>query len=322
MAYKNREFIDPTKRGRGRLWISEAVAPAEKIQPDDSLPTLLVDPVHDEFFEAVMLKGTIISVYEAPAGSGAEDEGITYVAGPCDGTTTGLKAIPQGVLMQDAYRPFENSENEGVSFIVQGYVEWPLVRKSTGETQTQTFTDTATDTLTITDADFFGPVTGVTKNGTPLVAGDANGYTVAGKVVTLAGTAVGNGTTDDFVVTFVAESFDNTDLTVGDFVKPDALGRPVKWVAGTDAESLKVGRVLMKESLVDNDFDYGFLQYMQLPVTEFEEAMLRTIYESNVDGVGPVFGVRPNVDALLTLNEAGANAGAVVAGCVRVVLSL
>lgn len=270
MAYKSREFIDPTKRGRGRLVVSEGIAPAEKIQPDDTLPTLLVDPVHDEFFEAVILKGTIISVYEAPNGSGADEEGLTYVVGPCDGTdyTAGapdsLKAVPQGVLTQDAYRPFENSENEGASFIVRGYIEWPLVK-----------------VLGADGADL--------------------------------------GSEKDVL-------FDNTDLEVGDFVKPDALGRPVKWVAGTDPEILRVGRVLMKESIVDNDFDYGFLQYMQLPITKFEDALLRTVYESTDTAGNKVFGVRPNVDALLSVEKAyypnlGADTAG-VSGCVRVVLSL
>jgi hypothetical protein len=304
MAYKDRTYVDPNKRGRGRFVVSEGVAPAESIQVDDALPTLLVDPVHDEFFEAVVLKGTIIAVYGHETGSGAEADDITYVAGPCiagttgyelkvqlvnltDGTatwaatgTTGgatgaiaavqyrpasgyeLKGKPQGVLTMDAYRPFANAENEGVSFITHGYVEWPLVKSID----------------------------------------------------------VGNSH---------AVIFDNTELEVGDYVMPDQLGRPVKWNE-LWPEYLKVGRVLAKETL-GTDFDYGFLQYMQLPFDTFENALLNTVYNTHKiqDGastdhtVSHVFGVRPNVDSVLNLDEVadfGADAVSGVVGCVRVQL--
>lgn len=305
MAYKDRTYLDPIKRGRGRFVVSEGVAPAEKIQPDDALPTLLVDPVHDEFFEVVMLKGTIVSVYPPATGTGANAEEISYVAGPCVGGETGyelkaifvattgatsgtistsavttapaagyvgsgyvpksgyeLKGIPQGVLTQDAYRPFSYGDNEGISFITHGYVEWPLVMKY--------------DTIT----------------GSP------------------------------------AKIFDNTDLAVGDFVMPDALGRPVKWTKAWP-EHMKVARVVKKE-LIASDWDFGYLQYMQLPVTDFENALLKTVYNThyveandtnfNATATGHVFGVRPNIDALLDNYEVatyGADAAAGVLGAVR-----
>lgn len=303
MAYNSQTYVDPVKRGRGRFVVSQGVAPAESIQVDDTLPTLLTDPVHEEFFEAVVLKGTIMSVYPAPSGSGAEADGITYVAGPCTAGTTGYElqlklvtvatgavayvdvadgagvgqeiigseyrlksthtqqGVPQGVFSMDAYRPFDENENEGVSWITHGYVEWPLSAKY-----------------------------------------------------------------DDVDTATAVEIFDNTDLTVGDFVMPDELGRPVKW-SDIWGEKLKVARVVMRQDLAGAapDYDYGFLQWLQVPVDDFERSLLQTIHQSSIYDTDThttteQFGVRANVDAMLDEYEVdtyGTDTAAGVVGCIR-----
>jgi hypothetical protein len=70
---------DPVKIGRGRFQVSEGVAPAEKILPDENLLTLFQDSVGQpgEFFEVVLLQGTIVSTYQKTDGR--------YVATYCRG---------------------------------------------------------------------------------------------------------------------------------------------------------------------------------------------------------------------------------------------
>ena len=148
----------------------------------------------------------------------------------------GQLGSPIGALTMDAYLPFSRGENEGVSFITHGYVEWPII----------------------------------------------------------------DGT------------FDNSNLVVGDYVKPDPLGRPVKWNFG-EPDVLRIGRVVAREDLGANtgdlagaaDYDFGFLNYMTLPVGDsLQEAMLKLAY-------GDPFGVRGNVNDLW-------EADATLVGVVRV----
>lgn len=235
-TFAESHIVDPLKRGRGRFWVSEGVAPAEKIEADTALMNLLDAYDGGKHYKVVMLTGTIVSCYVAP-----EDhlQAGKLVAAPCiggvpsdDDAKLAALAIPLGVLTQDAWRPFQHGETEGISFITRGYVEWPMVK-----------------TL---DAD---------------------------------GTAV----------------FDNTDIEVGDYVKPDTAGRPVKWIMGTDADHLRIGRVVAVQT-IGVDYDYAFLNYMQLPAAAFENELVRNTLTGNVvddTDIKREFGLAANVDGVL-----------------------
>lgn len=313
-TFAKRTHVNP-KRGRGKVIMSEGVAPAENILPDPSLSTLLKDyePYIANHFEVIMLKGTIVTCYDHTFDAGPLNGKKALVAKPCIGATgcevdnviltvadgtvayeaydhaagageaslgiqllpkglrsgasaadtlAGVQAKPLGVLAQDAYRPFEYGEIEGISFITHGYVEWPLVKKVESD--------------------------------------------------------------DDNTV-----YFDNTDLAVGDYVKPDSLGRPVKWRPGVDPNFLRIGRVVKKD-VIGADFDYGLLNYFQLPQSAGDMAdgllpdMIKAVFTGKkintaTNAVTNVFGLQPNVDGLLTLvDPADAVAGAT--GIVRVQL--
>ncbi len=105
----------------------------------------------------------------------------------------------------------------------------------------------------------------------------------------------------------------NADLAVGDLVRADEIGRPVK---ATTAElynssnvysHLAVGKVVEIEKFATN-FDAGLLDYMQLPS---DPGALKSVY--SIERPGPYqdkFGVRKNLDAVNSV------------GAVRVLLTL
>lgn len=101
----------------------------------------------------------------------------------------------------------------------------------------------------------------------------------------------------------------NADLAIGDMVRADAIGRPVKAsIAEIASHPYKlVGKVVEIEKFATN-FDFGLLNYMQLPG---DPGALKDVYE--VTRSGPnlgLFGVRKNLDVVNTL------------GAVRVSLTL
>lgn len=105
----------------------------------------------------------------------------------------------------------------------------------------------------------------------------------------------------------------NADLAVGDVVRSDHMGRPVKAAAGDFFNSnavydyLRVGKVVEIEKFATN-FDFGLLNYMQLPS---DPGALEEVYSLTRSGPHQdLFGVRKNLDAVNSV------------GAVRVSLSL
>lgn len=105
----------------------------------------------------------------------------------------------------------------------------------------------------------------------------------------------------------------NGDLAVGDVIRADHMGRPVKAAAGDFYNAnavydyMRVGKVVEVEKFASN-FDYGLLNYMQLPS---DPGALKDVYSITRAGANlGLFGVRKNLD---TVNSVGA---------VRVSLSL
>lgn len=238
------------KSGSGRFVVSEGVAPSTYILPSVALPTLYADS-EDDRFEIVIPKGCILSVVADASGDSRfvpangtasafvwgdgqavnQQTGATPASGSGTNTDTvsvAAKSIPVGCAQFDAYRPFDKGTSQAVSWIKQGYVEWPLVQ-------------------------------GV-----------------------------------------------NADLAVGDLVRSDFMGRPVKMTPGTD-QQLQVGKVIEIEKFATN-FDDGLLSYMQLPS---DPGGLKDVYA--ILRSGPYqgkMGIRANLDV----------AGSV--GAVRVALTL
>lgn len=133
MAYAQDYYVDSVKSG-GRVVVSGDVTVAEKIIPEPDLATLWIDPTHGDptasvagtgMWEVVMAKGTIVAfTYDDATGE--------FFAQPCDPTADGdpkplSVAVAQGVLVQDAFRPFERGDQAGISFVTGGYIELPMV---------------------------------------------------------------------------------------------------------------------------------------------------------------------------------------------------
>lgn len=98
----------------------------------------------------------------------------------------------------------------------------------------------------------------------------------------------------------------NADLAVGDAVRADAYGRPVKHTFGAQ-DYIMVGKVVEKEHFATN-FDDGLLSYMQLPS---DPGALKEVYALTKPGtyLGKL-GIRANLDVVN------------VVGAVRVLLTL
>ena len=144
------------KNPSGRFVVSEGVAPAEYILPSVGLPTRYYD-IADWRLEIVIPKGTILSTVTdsfgdprmVPANGTASNfvwgdgqisstvygtnpllTGATPASGSgtnVDTTTVLAKSVPVGCAQIDAYRPFDKGTSYAVSWIKQGYVEWPIV---------------------------------------------------------------------------------------------------------------------------------------------------------------------------------------------------
>lgn len=85
----------------------------------------------------------------------------------------------------------------------------------------------------------------------------------------------------------------NDDIEVGDCVRADNMGRPVKMTLGTDDHYLMVGKVIEVEKFATN-FDDGLLSYMQLPS---DPGALRDVYAITKDGTYKgKLGIRSNLD--------------------------
>ena len=88
----------------------------------------------------------------------------------------------------------------------------------------------------------------------------------------------------------------NSDLAVGDMVRADSIGRPVKAVIADfngGKGHLRVGKVVEIEKFATN-FDFGLLNLMQLPS---DPGALKEVY--SLTRTGPhldLFGVRKNLD--------------------------
>jgi len=85
----------------------------------------------------------------------------------------------------------------------------------------------------------------------------------------------------------------NGDLAVGDMVKSDGIGRPVKMTIASDAHYLQVGKVLEIEKFATN-FDDGLLSYMQLPS---DPGALKEVFSLTKPGTyNGKLGIRANLD--------------------------
>jgi hypothetical protein len=99
----------------------------------------------------------------------------------------------------------------------------------------------------------------------------------------------------------------NDNLAVGDVVRADNIGRPVKMTLGTDPHHVQVGKVIEIEKFATN-FDDGLLSYMQLPS---DPGALKKVFELTKPGTfNGKLGIRGNLDV------------AFVTGAVRVSLTL
>lgn len=108
-----------TAEKHGRLVVSGGDTVSEFYEPDVDLATIYIDETHKPFLECVMTKGTFITLETKT--TGAQDN--KTVATICDGRTE----VVQGLLVLDAMRPFANGDKTGVSFITEGYVEFPII---------------------------------------------------------------------------------------------------------------------------------------------------------------------------------------------------
>ena len=91
----------------------------------------------------------------------------------------------------------------------------------------------------------------------------------------------------------------NNTVAVGDVVRADVMGRPVKaapadFINSTDVYSyLQVGKVIEVEQFATN-FDDGLLSYMQLPS---DPGALKTVFELTRSGsFSGKLGIRSNLD--------------------------
>lgn len=123
------------KNGSGRFVVSEGAAPAAYLLPSEALPTLYTD-LEDNRFEIVMTKGTIISVIADANGdarvvpANGTGSGQAYNDGSATPVTVTVPgpSTPIGCAQYDLYRPFDKGTSQGAGFIVEGYVEWPLIQ--------------------------------------------------------------------------------------------------------------------------------------------------------------------------------------------------
>ena len=269
----------PTKLGRGRFQVSEGTAPAEKILPDEDLLTLFqtVPGQPDQFFEVVLTKGTIISTYQKTD--------TRYVATYCRGMS--------GYVLNTAQA---HSDTRVVSYKTAGETA-DADNVKIGEVwapDDTNFIDNANgiDGVAGSLGQASHPIGVLAKDAfRPFDKGDSEGCTfitegyVEWPLVSLKAS-------NDAVI------FDNSNVVVGNYVKPDPLGRPVKWNPG-EPEDLKIGQVIARELLTGamKNYDYGFLNYMQLPFGAFDTALVAAASTVTVFDQLAYFGVRTNIDS-------------------------
>lgn len=122
------------KDAAGRFQVSEGVAPAEWVHAHEGLPTLWNDS-EDDRFEIVMPKGCIMSVvadanndsWFVPAnGTGSDKVHDDGEATPAT-VTVPARSKPIGCAQYPIQRIFDKGTSQGVGFLAQAYVEWPLI---------------------------------------------------------------------------------------------------------------------------------------------------------------------------------------------------
>lgn len=274
----------PTKFGRGRFTVSEGIAPSEKILPDENLATLMQGEKNlgDEFFEVVLLQGTIVSTFQKTDGR--------YVATYCRGLagcTQMYKAVDSVTGAITLETSYANATAGDKKFVDAVY--------------TPNFTDTSiSDGVTGALGQAAKPI-GVLFKDAFRPFGNSAGTAASGDNEGISFITRGYVEWPLVIVHHHdnnSHDYDNTDLAVGCYVKPDALGRPVKFVEGVDPEFLRIGQVIAREDLGTTgaagvaDYDYGMLNYMQLPVDVFERALITAAYTTS-----GIFGVKPNLSS-------------------------
>lgn len=152
------------------------------------------------------------------------------------------------------------------------------------------------------DNNTVNPDTGATPG---IVTGGGDSFTVAARSVPIGcaqynlyrpfdkGTSQGAGwITFGFVEWPLVQGL-NANLQPGDYVRADALGRPVKMDLATDPHYVRVAKVIEVERFSTN-FDDGLLSYMVLPS---DPGALKTVFE--LTHAGPYqgkLGIRANLD--------------------------
>ena len=116
-----------TAEKHGRLIVSGGDTVAEYYEANVGLPTLYVDETHKPFLECIITKGTFITLETLDdtddiSGNDHPQKGKT-VATIADGT----RDVVHGLCVLDAMRSFRSGDKFGVSFITEGYVEFPIV---------------------------------------------------------------------------------------------------------------------------------------------------------------------------------------------------
>lgn len=197
------------------------------------------------------------------------------------------------------YTDLEDNRFEIV--IVKGTI-LSVVADSNGDSRIVPANGTATVNQVYGDADTFNFETGATPTD---VAGDVDTVTVPSRSTPIGcaqydlyrpfdkGTSQGAGWIAQAFVEWPMVTGINADLIPGDLVRADNLGRPVRFLKGTDHHYLQVGKVIEIEKFATN-FDDGLLSYMILPS---DPGALKTVYELTRAGLYQgKLGIRSNLD--------------------------
>lgn len=104
------------------IMVSEGIAPASWLLPDDTLPTLWYDHIDDPRWEVLIPKGTILTLYVGAADGGTTVANGTPVFRPC--TASGK---PVGISQYHLYRPFDKGTSQGAGWIRFGYIKYPYI---------------------------------------------------------------------------------------------------------------------------------------------------------------------------------------------------
>lgn len=217
---------------------------------------------------------------------------------------------PSAYLLPDQGLPtwYYDSEDDRFEIVITKGTILSVVADSNGDARVVPANGTANavtwgDTMTGWD-----PLNGATPSTT---TGSTDEVTVAARSVPVGaaqydlyrpfdkGTSQGAGFITHGYVEYPMVEGLNADLAIGDLIRSDHMGRPVKLTAAEQYASsavyshLQVGKVIEVEKFATN-FDDGLLSYMQLPS---DPGALKTVYELTRTGsFSGKLGIRANLD--------------------------